>query len=56
MNSFPTFDFFNHGLCISLSRKNIYTECESCDSIDWNTLMNCQNISVRMCNGLKYYR
>ena len=40
MNSFPTFDFFNHGLCISLSRKNIYTECESCDSIDWNTLMN----------------
>ena len=51
MDSISLLDLVHHSLCISLTRQDIHAECESCHSIDRNTLMNRQDISMEMCSA-----
>ena len=51
MDSISLLDLVHHSLCISLTRQDIHAECESCHSIDRNTLMDRQDISMETCNG-----
>ena len=56
MDSISLFDLIHHSLCVSLTRQDIHAECEGCHSIDRNTLMDRQDISMETCNGLKHNR
>ena len=50
------FHLADHIFRVSGFRQNLHTQRQRCDSVNWNTLMNGQDISSKFSNGVQNIR